>query len=403
MNDKPEPQEPAPASDMVSRLGLGREKGRSLRGKLIIAGAGLLALGGILWLAFSGGGNTQYVTQAVERGDLSIVVSATGTLAPRDQVDVGAEVSGRLDAVNVDYNDHVKKGEVLAQINTDQLRAQLAQARAALAQAKATVVQDTQTLTRYRALMVHKAVSPQELDTAIADLARAKAAVSLAEAQAEQYRTQIGKATIRAPIDGVVLDRKVEPGQTVIAAMQTPVLFTLASDLKEMELDVDIDEADVGQVRPGQSATFTVDAYPTRVFNAWLTSIHSAPKTVNGVVTYQGVLMLSNPDGLLKPGMTATADIGAADVKDVLLVPNGALRFTPPKAIADKAKKPPAAESGVNFGRVWVASGKSLEARDLKLGASNGRETQVLSGDIAPGDLVATDIKKPDAEGGKSE
>ena len=237
----------------------------------------------------------------------------------------------------------------------------------------------------------------------MADLARAKASVSLAEAQADQFQTQIGKATIRSPIDGVVLDRKVEPGQTVIAAMQTPVLFTLASDLREMELDVDIDEADVGQVHAGQNATFTVDAYPTRVFTAKLVSVHSAPKTVNGVVTYQGVLLLSNPDGLLKPGMTATADIRAADVKDALLVPNGALRFTPPKEIADKAKKPPQPQSGVNWGRVWLVSGASIEARDLKLGASNGRNTQVLSGDIAPGDLVATDIKAANGKDAKAE
>ncbi len=403
MTDKPETQDSKPDNDMVARLGLDRVAGRSLRGKLIIAGIGALVLIAGLWLIFAGGESTRYVTQKVSRGALSITVSATGTLAPRDQVDVGAEVSGRLDAVNVDFNDHVKKGEVLARINTDQLRAQLAQARASLAQAKATVIQDTQTLTRYRALAAHKAISPQDLDKARADLARAKAAVSLAEAQAEQFQTQIGKATIRSPIDGVVLDRKVEPGQTVIAAMQTPVLFTLASDLKEMELDVDIDEADVGQVHSGQSATFTVDAYPTRTFRAKLVSVHSAPKTVNGVVTYQGVLMLANPDGLLKPGMTATAEIRAADIRDALLVPNGALRFTPPKEVADKAKKPPQPQSGVNWGRVWVVTGKQITPQDIKLGASNGRQTQVLSGDLKPGDLVATDIQKPDSKDSASE
>ena len=393
MNDQP-----APDNDMIARLGLNQPLQHNMRGKIAIAGLGAAVLALILWFVFSGGGDTRYVTQPVTKGAMTITVSATGTLAPRDQVDVGAEVSGRLDAVNVDFNDRVKKGEVLAQINTDQLRAQLAQARAALAQAKATVIQDAQTLKRYRALVAHNAISPQDLDNAKANLARARASVSLAEAQAEQYQTQIGKATIRSPIDGVVLDRKVEPGQTVIAAMQTPVLFTLASDLSEMELDVDIDEADVGQVRAGESATFTVDAYPTRTFRARLTSVHSAPKTVNGVVTYQGVLMLANPDALLKPGMTATAEIKAADVADALLVPNGALRFTPPREIADKAPKPPKPENGVNWGRVWVLKGGELQARDLKLGATNGQLTQVLSGDLAAGDTVATDIKKPEKE-----
>lgn len=399
MNDKP--NSPATSSDreMASRLGLGQEGGeRHLRAKLLIAGLGALALVLIVWFLFSGGDGIGYVTQPVTRGALKTMVSATGTLAPRDQVDVGAEVSGRLDTVNVDFNDRVKKGEILAQINTDQIRAQLAQARATLAQAKATVIQDTQTLTRYRALVRHNAVSPQDLDNATANLARAKGGVALAEAQVETYRTTLAKTTIRSPINGVVLDRKVEPGQTVIAAMQTPLLFTLASDLARMELDVDIDEADVGSVHAGQSATFTVDAYPAHRFSAELTSVHNAPKTVNGVVTYQGVLMVENPKGLLKPGMTATAEIQAADVKDALLVPNGALRFTPPDPVAAKSPKPPKPENGVNWGRVWVLKGGTVVPRELKLGTSNGRETQVLSGDISPGDAVAIDIKKPDAK-----
>lgn len=393
MNEKPDI--PAPDTDMVSRLGLGRVRGGWTRRRWLLAGIGGLVLLVIFWAMSSGGDGTRYVTQKVTRGPLAITVSATGTLAPRNQVDVGAEVSGRLDAVNVDFNDHVTKGEILAQINTDQLRAQLSQAQATLAQAKATVIQDSQTLTRYRALLKHKAISPQDLDKAIADLARARASVKLAEAQAEQYTTQIGRATIRSPINGVVLDRKVEAGQTVAATFQTPVLFTLASDLSEMELDVDIDEADVGQVHAGQMATFTVDAYPSRTFKAKLVSVHNAPKTVNGVVTYQGVLMLANPDGVLKPGMTATAEIQSADIKNALLVPNGALRFTPPAQVAAKAKPVPKPENGVNWGRVWVVNGSKVTAEDLKLGASNGRETQVLSGNLKPDDLVATDIVMP--------
>ncbi|MBU6472656.1 MAG: efflux RND transporter periplasmic adaptor subunit, partial [Alphaproteobacteria bacterium] len=341
----------------------------------------------------------QYVAQTIARGPLSIIVSATGTLAPSDQVDVGAEVSGRLDAVNVDYNDKVKKGEVLAQINTDQITAQLDQAKATLAQAEATVVQNALTLKRYRALVKVNGISPQALDGAIADLARAKANVALGKAQVDQYQTQLSKTTIRSPIDGVVLDRKVSAGQTVIAALQTPVLFTLASDLARMELDVDIDEADVGQVHAGQRATFTVDAYPSRIFNADLTAVRSSPKTVNGVVTYQGVLMVDNTDGVLKPGMTATADILVGSYKNVLLVPNGALRFTPDKTISDKAPTPPAPVNGVSWGRVWMLKAGKLAPHDLKLGASDGHQTRVLSGDIAPGDLVVTDLKKPDTQG----
>ncbi len=399
MNDSP--NIPRADTEMIARLGLGKNGGQSWwrRRKwwlLAAAGLGLILL---FWLAFGGKSAPQYVTQKVARGPLSIIVSATGTLAPSDQVDVGAEVSGRLDAVNVDYNDKVKKGEVLAQINTDQITAQLDQAKATLAQAEATVVQNTLTLKRYRALVKVNGISPQALDGAIADLARAKANVALGKAQVDQYQTQLSKTTIRSPIDGVVLDRKVSAGQTVIAALQTPVLFTLASDLARMELDVDIDEADVGQVHAGQRATFTVDAYPSRIFNADLTAVRSSPKTVNGVVTYQGVLMVDNTDGVLKPGMTATADILVGSYKNVLLVPNGALRFTPDKTISDKAPTPPAPVNGVSWGRVWMLKAGKLAPHDLKLGASDGHQTRVLSGDIAPGDLVVTDLKKPDTQG----
>ncbi len=280
MNDKPDFPDQTPDSDMIARLSLGRVRGSITRTRIAIGLAVVVVLVVAGGLIFSRGSSTQYVTQPVSRGPLQIMVNATGTLGPRDEVDVGAEVSGKLDAVNVDFNDRVKKGEVLAQINTDQLRAQLAQAQATLAQNKATAVQDAQTLTRYRALAKSNAVSPQDLDKAIADGARAKARVSLAQAQVQQYTTQIGKATIRSPIDGVVLDRKMSAGQTVTAGFQTPILFTLASDLSQMELDVDIDEADVGQVRSGQTATFTVDAYPTRTFHAKLISVHNAPQTV---------------------------------------------------------------------------------------------------------------------------
>ncbi|MDE3116481.1 MAG: efflux RND transporter periplasmic adaptor subunit, partial [Pseudomonadota bacterium] len=218
MNDTP--HIPAPDSEMTARLGLGKRTSRSWLGRnkwWLIAG-GALGLVLLAWLAFSGSSAPQYVSQQVARGPLAIIVSATGTLAPRDQVDVGAEVSGRLDSVNVDYNDHVTRGEVLAQINTDQITAQLDQAKATLAQAEATVVQDTLTLKRYRGLMAINGISKQTLDGAIADLARAKASVALGKAQVDQYQTQLAKTTIRSPIDGVVLDRKVSAGQTVIAA-----------------------------------------------------------------------------------------------------------------------------------------------------------------------------------------
>ncbi len=332
-----------------------------------------------------------YVTQPVARADLAITVSATGTLAPRDEVDVGAEVSGKIDALYVDFNDHVKKGQKLARIDTLAFEAALAQSRATLAQAEATLIQAGQTQRRTAALMKGNAASRQEYDTANADLARADAGVKLARAQVNSNETTLSKATIFSPIDGVVLDRKVSAGQTVVAAMTIPVLYTLASDLSQMELDVDIDEADVGLLKTGAKAGFTVDAYPARRFPAKLISIHNAPQTVQGVVTYRGVLLVSNKDGLLKPGMTATAQIDADQIRHALLVPNTALRFVPPDDVKAKAPPQPVPQNGINWGRVWVQENGVLKPHDLKLGATDGRLTVVLGGDLREGDLIVTD------------
>jgi HlyD family secretion protein len=385
---------PGADRDLLARLGAaGLSPPKFSRSQwLWIAGGIIAVLVGVAML-FRGAPPVAYVTQPVARGDLALTVSATGTLAPRNQVDVGAEVSGRIDSIAVDFNDRVKKGQVLARINTLAFEAALAQSRATLAQAQATLVQAEQTRTRTAALVRSNAASRQAMDAANADYLRAVAGVGLARAQVNSNYTTLTKATIYAPIDGVVLDRKVSAGQTVVAAMQTPVLFTLASDLSHMELDVDIDEADVGLLRAGATAYFTVDAYPTRRFEATLVSIHNAPKTVQGVVTYQGVLLVQNKEGLLKPGMTATAELDAATVHGALLVPNPALRFVPPDAIKNTAPPLPAPLSGVSWGRVWISDGNTVKAHDIRVGAADGRQTVVLSGDLKPGDEAVTDIK----------
>jgi HlyD family secretion protein len=381
---------PAPDPSLASKLGIGGKKKRRRRWLWIGGAVVILCIGVVIWLR-SGNAHT-YVVKPITRGVLAVTVSATGTLAPRDQVDVGAEVSGRIDKLEVDFNDHVKKGQVLARINTDQYLAQLQQAQASLEQAKATLVQTRLTHDRYSTLEKNNAISREQLNTSTGDLARAIAGVALARAQVQEDQTQLAYCTIYSPIDGVVLDRKVSAGQTVVAALQTPVLFTLASDLAQMELDVDIDEADVGQIRPGAHATFTVDAYPTRKFSAVLVAVHNAAKTVQGVVTYQGVLLEQNRDGLLKPGMTATAEIEAASIDKALLVPNAALRFVPPDDIKEKAPPAPPTLNGVNAARVWTQDGKTLKPHDLRLGATDGRSTQILSGDLKPGNEVVTDF-----------
>jgi HlyD family secretion protein len=378
---------------MIGRLGLNLSGRRFTRVQIALAAGGTVAVIILAWWLLGAGSKQQYITGEITRGALAVTVSATGTLAPRDQVDVGSEVSGRIDELYADYNDHVKKGQKLARMNTDQIMAELDQARATLAQAQATLDQDRLTVGRYLKLRKSDAVSPQQYDNGIGDYGRAKAGVALAAAQVKADETMLTKATIFAPIDGVVLDRKVSRGQTVVAAMTTPVLYTLASDLSQMELDVDIDEADVGAVRAGQGAIFAVDAYPNKTFAAKLIQVRNAPQTVQGVVTYKGVLLVQNRELLLKPGMTATATIMAEKLNDTLEVPNAALRFIAPDDINKQAPPPPATP---NEGRVWTEDGKTLKPHDLKLGPTDGRRTQILSGDLKVGDQVVTDIKTAD-------
>jgi HlyD family secretion protein len=398
---------PRAESDFARSLGLERPRHRFWtwgKGLALLAVAFGLSGGGAYYLEHQHG-TAIYVTVPVSRGPLTVTVSATGTLQPDNQVDVGAEISGRVDQVLADYNIRVAKGQVLAVINTDQLRAQLSQAQAALNAAKANVKTSEATAKetgtkrdRARALVARGLVSVQDVQTAEADYDRAAAAtekskadVENAAAQLNLFQTSIDKAEVRAPIQGVVLDKRVEAGQTVAASFQTPVLFTLASDLSVMQLRVDIDEADIGLVREGQTATFTVDAFPQRRFDARLISLRNAPKTTNGVVTYQGVLSVDNSMGLLRPGLTATADILVMESKETLLVPNGALRFAPPKRFATAPPIKPAA-GGSTVGRVWVLAGEKLEPRDLRLGHTDGKNTEVLGGRLKPAEEVVANL-----------
>jgi HlyD family secretion protein len=392
LNDQP--QHSLGGSELAERLGLGAPRPkRRIKKWMWWVGAAAVVLVALYFVFGRGTGTTSYVTQPVTTGALTLTVSATGTLAPRVQVDVGAEVSGRIDDLFVDYNDHVTKGQKMAQINTDQITAQLGQARATLQQNQATLVQAAATFKRGEALLAGKALSQQQYDTAHADFLRAEAGVAQAEAQVQQYETMLKKATIYAPIDGVVLDRKVSKGQTVVASFNTPVLFTLASDLTQMELDIDIDEADVGQVLPGQKAQFTVGAYPDTKFAAELITIHTGAQTVQNVVTYKGVLLVDNSRLLLKPGMTATAEIITGRLPMALLVPNAALRFVP---AAEAIKDIPSAPTGPGLGRVWTSpDGRKLEPHDLKLGGTDGHFTQIITGDLKASDKVITDAKAP--------
>ncbi len=273
--------------------------------------------------------DVQYRTEEVRRGSLVVTVSATGNLEPTNQVDVSSELSGIIDRVMVDYNDRVDAGQVLAVLDRDKLQAEVLQSEAALAAAEAKVKESQATVLETKLKLqrcerlAEKGLCPQEeVDTnsaaykrAQAEEGSARAQVAQARAKLDADRTNLAKAEIHSPINGVVLVRAVEPGQTVAASLQAPVLFTLAEDLSEMELHVDVDEADVGQVQEGQQASFSVDAFPERVFKAQITQVRYGAQEVEGVITYETVLKVDNTDLSLRPGMTATAEITVKQVR----------------------------------------------------------------------------------------
>jgi HlyD family secretion protein len=397
---------------------------RWLVGAAAIAGAIAITLVALRTRGQEAG--VQYRTEDVRRGSLTVAVTATGVLEPVTQVNVGTEISGIIETVAVDYNDRVRVGQVLATVNTDRLTAQAQQAKASLDSAKADVlnadaaVEDTRRAAgRARELSERQLLARSELDAAEtafkkaeAALASARARVSQSEASLNAIEADLRKATIRSPIDGIVLDRQVDPGQTVAASFQTPVLFTLARDLSRMKLSVNVDEADIGSVRAGQDATFTVDAYPNRVFTSRVVDVRSTPKTVSGVVTYETILSVDNSELLLRPGMTATAAITVTHLKDALLVPNAALRFTPseetPQATASEGRgligslmPRPGRPGGTRstggskpkaVHRVWILRENEPVPIDLTVGATDGAMTEILSGDLTPGTPVLVDV-----------
>lgn len=306
----------------------------------------LAGVGAWLWIGRTQEAQrTTYVTQAATRGDLTVTVTATGTVQPTTEVEVSSELSGTLASIEVDYNDEVEVGQVLARLDDTKFKAQVANAEAALANAKAQVAQAEATLREASELYIAQAelerrgvVKHSDFVTYVAKKERAEAAVeaaqaslTLAQANLALQKDDLDKSVIRSPIKGVVLDRDVSAGQIVAASLSAPTLFTLAEDLRKMQLLVDIDEADIGQVAVGDAAVFTVDAYPGRTFPATITQLRYAPETTEDVVTYKGVLAVDNSGLLLRPGMTATATITVEEAKDALQVPNAALRYAPRK------------------------------------------------------------------------
>ena len=340
----------------------------------------------------------EYVTQTLTRGELQVTVTATGTLQPTKQVEIGSEVSGIIEKVFVDFNDKVIIGQTMAQLDTQTLEARLTSARASLqsaeaslAQAQATVIEVNAKTRRSKELTERDLLSLQSLEAdeaaslrAIAAVAGAKAQVTSAKAALNESETSLAKAVIRSPIDGIIISREVDPGQTMAASFQTPVMFIVAEDLAHMVLNLDIDEADIGQVREGQEATFRVDAYPRKEFTAKIISVRFNPLKVNNIVTYETVLSVSNPELLLRPGMTATAKILIEETTEVLLVPNRSLRFLPPEERV--------AQLAAEGDNVWVLENGQPRPVPVAIGLSDGEFTEIKSDSLSADAVLIIDV-----------
>jgi len=415
-----------------------RKRSRAIRWSAIAAAIALLAL--ILARVFSASAPApRYATVELRRDDMTVYVTATGNLQPTNEVSVGSELSGLIDSVFVDVNDNVKKNQALAQIDPEKLNDAILRSEAALEQAKASVLQAEAAVELSRTSLarfeeVHrlsggKVPSLAELDSAraetksaAANLAAAKASVGAAAAQLSTDRTNLAKATIRSPVDGVILSRQVEPGQTVAASFNTPTLFVIAEDLTAMKLEVKVDEADVGQVAAGQPTTFTVDAYPGKTFAAAITRVNvgsntdkaetatssaSTSTSASNVIAYGAVLSVDNEDLALRPGMTATASILTSQEQDVFMVPNAALRFQPEsrtesgpqftlfKGRLDSAEQEVAIGRGARQTLYALDEHGALAEVPVVVGNTDGQWTIVSGEALQPGMQIVTGALAP--------
>jgi len=401
---------------ILAKSGAGRKKRRWIWPTVFIA----LVAAAVGAYSYSGGSGPRYdyTTQPTKRGGLSVIVTATGSVQPTDQVDISSELSGTVRRVNVSYNSTVKQGDVLAELDTNKqeadvqsARAQLASARANVLKAEAEAASAKNSFDRLTGLVSNRISTQQELDaakyaydSALATKAINEAAVLSAEANLRLAEVNLSKLRIVSPIDGIVLTRDVDPGATVASSLNAPVLFTIAGDLKRMELQVAVDEADVGHVQEGQTAKFSVDAYPERNFPATIEAVRFASETVSNVVTYKAILTVDNADLLLRPGMTATADITVQSVTDSLLIPNAALRYAPPATARSRGNfltrlfAPPrprsnrGSEDASGAARaVWVLRAGVPTRVQVETGPTDGQFTVLKSGEIKDGDLLITD------------
>lgn len=358
--------------------------------------------------AFSGGKKEQQIsfdTAPVASANIQNSITATGTIEPVTSVTVGTQVSGIVSKLYVDYNSVVKKGQVIAELDKTNLLSQLATAKTQLATAQSQLNYQTANYKRYQTLFQKGLVAADDYDNAKLSYRQAVEQVASAKEEVQRAQTNLGYATITSPIDGVVLSKSVEEGQTVAASFSTPELFTIAQDLTNMQVVADVDEADIGDVKEGERVSFTVDAYPDDTFEGTVKQVRQGATTTNNVVTYEVVISAPNADLKLKPGLTANVTIYTAERKGVLAVPSKALRFTPTKETVGKMK---IVDVQGAKNKVWTIEGNSIVAHKVNIGMADGTNTQIIGG-VQAGIKVVTGLSviggeetQAEAAGGES-
>jgi len=379
-----------------------------MKKKILIGIVIVIVLGIAAFVVFSSKGNEiKFRTEKVEKGDIQATVTATGTVNAVTTVLVGTQVSGTIKKIYVDFNSPVKEGQLIAQIDpatfqaqVDQAKANLFSAKANLEKAEASLLDAKRTMERNRELFSKNLIAKSDLDTSETNYDAAKAQVSAAKAQIAQTEaalkfaeTNLDYTKILSPVHGIVVSRNVDVGQTVAASFQTPTLFNIAQDLTKMQIDTNVAEADVGNVKEGQDVEFTVDAYPDTTFKGRVSQVRNAPITVQNVVTYDVVIYVDNPEFKLKPGMTANVSIIISSKKDVLKIPNAALRFRPSEAV--KGTTQPKGPG------VWIVENKKPKRAKVVTGISDGNYTELVSGEITEGqEVIVESLTKTKAQSG---
>lgn len=349
----------------------------------------VLALGAVAMLASCGGKNNEisYSTEKVMKGDISTSVTATGTIEPVTEVEVGTQVSGIIDKIYVDFNSEVRKGQLIAELDKTNLISRLSSAKSQLESNKSDYEYQKKNLDRMKELHAKQYISEDEYESAVLSYNKAKAQYDAQKLSVDEAQTNLGYAYIYSPIDGVILSREVEEGQTVAASMTTPTLFTIAQDLTDMRVIADVDEADIGGVKEGQRVSFTVDAFPNDVFAGTVTQVRQQATTESNVVTYEVVIAAPNPDLILMPGLTASVTIYTLELKDAMCVSAKALRFAPKETTIGKGD---VIEDCAAPSKLWVKEGNVFKAIPVETGTTNGMLTEIKSG-IAEGTEVIND------------